>query len=81
MWHVRVPQPVNDCLTAIAPLIVGHHVLDTLFLSVQGGTVCITGAFGCGRTEFSNSNFVIYISICGERGNETAKVLIDFPKL
>ncbi|KAI9035819.1 vacuolar ATP synthase catalytic subunit A [Aspergillus affinis] len=86
-WPVRVPRPVNDKLSSDAPFIVGQRVLDSLFPSVQGGTVCIPGAFGCGKTvisqsvsKFSNSDIIVYVG-CGERGNEMAEVLMDFPEL
>ncbi|KAJ5786477.1 uncharacterized protein N7503_011689 [Penicillium pulvis] len=86
-WPVRVPRPVSDRLSADAPFIVGQRVLDALFPSVQGGTVCIPGAFGCGKTvisqsvsKFSNSDIIVYVG-CGERGNEMAEVLMDFPEL
>lgn len=86
-WPVRVPRPVNDRLSADAPFIVGQRVLDALFPSVQGGTVCIPGAFGCGKTvisqsvsKFSNSDIIVYVG-CGERGNEMAEVLMDFPEV
>lgn len=52
---------------------------------VQGGTTCIPGAFGCGKTvisqslsKYSNCNVIIYVG-CGERGNEMSEVLRDFP--
>ncbi|KAN0080722.1 Dynamin central region domain containing protein [Elaphomyces granulatus] len=52
-----------------------------------GGTVCIPGAFGCGKTvisqsvsKFSNSDIIVYVG-CGERGNEMAEVLMEFPEL
>ncbi|KAJ5831787.1 Vacuolar ATP synthase catalytic subunit A [Penicillium riverlandense] len=86
-WPVRVPRPVGDKQSADAPFIVGQRVLDALFPSVQGGTVCIPGAFGCGKTvisqsvsKFSNSDIIVYVG-CGERGNEMAEVLMDFPEL
>ncbi|PNS21165.1 V-type ATPase, A subunit [Sphaceloma murrayae] len=86
-WPVRVPRPVNDKLSSDSPFIVGQRVLDALFPSVQGGTVCIPGAFGCGKTvisqsvsKFSNSDIIVYVG-CGERGNEMAEVLMDFPEL
>jgi vacuolar-type H+-ATPase catalytic subunit A/Vma1 len=86
-WPVRVPRPVTDRLSADAPFIVGQRVLDALFPSVQGGTVCIPGAFGCGKTvisqsvsKFSNSDIIVYVG-CGERGNEMAEVLMDFPEV
>lgn len=86
-WPVRVPRPVTDKLSSQEPFIVGQRVLDALFPSVQGGTVCIPGAFGCGKTvisqsvsKFSNSDIIVYVG-CGERGNEMAEVLMDFPEL
>ncbi|KAG9792251.1 ATP synthase alpha subunit vacuolar, partial [Aureobasidium melanogenum] len=67
-WPVRVPRPVNERLQADSPFIVGQRVLDALFPSVQGGTVCIPGAFGCGKTvisqsvsKFSNSDIIVYV--------------------
>ncbi|KAJ2896692.1 uncharacterized protein MKZ38_005292 [Zalerion maritima] len=86
-WPVRVPRPTAERYSADAPLIVGQRVLDSLYPSVQGGTVAIPGAFGCGKTvisqsvsKFSNSDVIVYVG-CGERGNEMAEVLKDFPEL
>jgi V-type (H+)-ATPase V1 A subunit len=86
-WPVRIPRPVAEKLSANYPLITGQRVLDALFPSVQGGTTAIPGAFGCGKTvisqalsKFSNSDGIIYVG-CGERGNEMAEVLMDFPEL
>merc|ERR1719197_1529954 len=86
-WPVRVPRPVTDKLSSEEPFIVGQRVLDALFPGVQGGTVCIPGAFGCGKTvisqslsKYSNTDVVVYVG-CGERGNEMAEVLCDFPEL
>lgn len=86
-WPVRVPRPVNEKLPSDSPFIVGQRVLDSLFPGVQGGTICIPGAFGCGKTvisqsvsKFSNSDIIVYVG-CGERGNEMAEVLMDFPEV
>jgi len=86
-WPVRVPRPTTDKLSSQEPFIVGQRVLDALFPSVMGGTVCIPGAFGCGKTvisqsvsKFSNSDIIVYVG-CGERGNEMAEVLMDFPEV
>ncbi|RDA90332.1 hypothetical protein CP533_6006 [Ophiocordyceps camponoti-saundersi (nom. inval.)] len=86
-WPVRVPRPSTEKLSASQPFVVGQRVLDALFPSVQGGTVAIPGAFGCGKTvisqsvsKFSNSDVIVYVG-CGERGNEMAEVLKDFPEL
>lgn len=87
VWPVRSPRPVVDKMTADYPLLTGQRVLDCLFPCVQGGTTAIPGAFGCGKTvisqalsKFSNSDVIIYVG-CGERGNEMAEVLKDFPEL
>ncbi|KAH3676026.1 hypothetical protein WICMUC_002322 [Wickerhamomyces mucosus] len=86
-WPVRVPRPVTEKLSADYPLLTGQRVLDSLFPCVQGGTTCIPGAFGCGKTvisqslsKYSNSDAIIYVG-CGERGNEMAEVLMEFPEL
>jgi len=86
-WPVRNPRPVAKKLMADTPLLTGQRVLDTLFPSVLGGTCCIPGAFGCGKTvisqalsKYSNSDGIVYVG-CGERGNEMAEVLMDFPQL
>ena len=86
-WPVRVPRTVTEKLAADYPLLTGQRVLDSLFPCVQGGTTCIPGAFGCGKTvisqslsKYSNSDVIIYVG-CGERGNEMAEVLMEFPEL
>ncbi|KAL5490117.1 VMA1 [Sanghuangporus weigelae] len=87
LWPVRAPRPVAQKLTADFPLLTGQRILDALFPCVQGGTTAIPGAFGCGKTvisqalsKFSNSDIIIYVG-CGERGNEMAEVLMEFPEL
>uniref|UniRef100_A0A7R9TX88 H(+)-transporting two-sector ATPase n=1 Tax=Prasinoderma coloniale TaxID=156133 RepID=A0A7R9TX88_9VIRI len=86
-WPVRSPRPVAQKLGADYPLLTGQRVLDAFFPSVLGGTCAIPGAFGCGKTvisqalsKYSNSDGIIYVG-CGERGNEMAEVLMDFPEL
>merc|ERR1711871_775867 len=86
-WPVRQPRPVADKVAVDAPLLTGQRVMDVMFPSVLGGTCAVPGAFGCGKTvisqslsKFSNSDAIIYVG-CGERGNEMAEVLKDFPDL
>jgi len=86
-WPVRRPRPFAEKLPGNHPLITGLRVIDALFPSVLGGTCAIPGAFGCGKTvisqslsKFSNSDAIVYVG-CGERGNEMAEVLSDFPEL
>jgi len=86
-WPVRRPRPVVQKLPGNRALTTGLRVVDAIFPSVQGGTVAVPGAFGCGKTvisqslsKFSNSDAIIYVG-CGERGNEMAEVLAEFPEL
>lgn len=86
-WPVRQPRPVLEKLQCDYPLMTGQRVLDALFPCVLGGTCAIPGAFGCGKTvisqslsKFSNSDAIVYVG-CGERGNEMAEVLMEFPEL
>jgi len=86
-WPVRSPRPVAEKLAGNSPLLTGQRVIDALFPSVLGGTCAVPGAFGCGKTvisqalsKYSNSDCIIYVG-CGERGNEMAEVLKDFPDL
>merc|ERR1711998_4583 len=86
-WPVRQPRPSAEKLAGDRPLLTGQRVMDVMFPSVLGGTCAVPGAFGCGKTvisqslsKFSNSDAIIYVG-CGERGNEMAEVLMDFPQL
>ena len=87
LWPVRAPRPVAEKLSADTPLLTGQRILDSLFPCIQGGTTSIPGAFGCGKTvisqalsKYSNSDIITYVG-CGERGNEMAEVLREFPEL
>ena len=86
-WPVRVPRPVAKKLTPTKPLVTGQRILDGLFPVAKGGTAAIPGPFGSGKTvtqqqlaKWSDTEIVVYIG-CGERGNEMADVLSDFPDL
>ncbi len=86
-WPVRKPRPVTKKLMPNTPLITGQRILDGLFPVAKGGTAAIPGPFGSGKTvtqqqlaKWSDTEIVVYIG-CGERGNEMADVLSEFPKL
>jgi len=86
-WPVRRPRPITEKLPGKRALTTGLRVIDGMFPSVLGGTCAVPGAFGCGKTvisqslsKFSNSDAIVYVG-CGERGNEMAEVLCDFPEL
>ena len=86
-WPVRKPRPVSKKLTPSTPLITGQRILDGLFPVAKGGTAAIPGPFGSGKTvtqqqlaKWSDTEIVVYIG-CGERGNEMADVLYEFPEI
>lgn len=86
-WPVRRPRPCAEKLPANQALTTGLRVVDSIYPSVLGGTCAVPGAFGCGKTvisqslaKFSNSDAIVYVG-CGERGNEMAEVLAEFPEL
>ncbi len=86
-WPIRIPRPVGKRYPASRPLITGQRILDTLFPLAKGGTACIPGGFGTGKTmtqhqiaKWSDADIIIYIG-CGERGNEMTQVLEEFQEL
>merc|ERR1712113_632617 len=86
-WPVRKGRPVVEKLQGCEALLTCERVIDALFPVTLGGTAAVPGAFGCGKTvisqalsKYSNSDVVVYVG-CGERGNEMAEVLTDFPEL
>lgn len=86
-WPVRRPRPVKEKLPPSEPLITGQRVIDTFFPIAKGGTACVPGPFGSGKTviqhqlaKWSNAEIIVYIG-CGERGNEMTDVLMEFPEL
>ncbi|MCX6357053.1 MAG: V-type ATP synthase subunit A [Candidatus Aureabacteria bacterium] len=86
-WPVRTPRPVKKRLIPCAPLVTGQRVLDTLFPIAKGGTACVPGPFGSGKTvvqhqlaKWADADLIVYVG-CGERGNEMTDVLIEFPEL
>ena len=68
-------------------MITGQRILDTLFPVARGGRAAIPGGFGTGKTvlqealaKWCDADVIVYVG-CGERGNEMAEVLDEFPKL
>lgn len=86
-WPVRKPRPIKEKFAPDEPLATGQRVIDTLFPIAKGGTACIPGPFGSGKTvvlhefaKWADAEVVVYCA-CGERGNETADLLLSFPEL
>ena len=86
-WPVRRARPYVEKIAPSIPMITGQRVIDTLFPIAMGGTACVPGPFGSGKTvvqhqlaKWSNVDLVVYIG-CGERGNEMTDVLREFPEI
>ncbi|NHA15423.1 V-type ATP synthase subunit A [Thioalkalivibrio sp. XN279] len=86
-WPVRHPRPSAGRLPADAPMVTGQRILDTLFPVARGGRAALPGGFGTGKTvlqeslaKWCDADIIIYVG-CGERGNEMAEVLDEFPEL
>lgn len=86
-WPVRKSRKYKEKINPSEPLITGQRVIDTFFPVTKGGTACVPGPFGSGKTvvqhqfaKWGNSDIVIYVG-CGERGNEMTDVLMEFPEI
>ena len=86
-WSIRRNRAVEERLMPDEPLSTGQRVLDTLFPLAKGGTACVPGPFGSGKTvvqhqlaRWSDAQIIVFVA-CGERGNEVADLLLSFPEL
>jgi V/A-type H+-transporting ATPase subunit A len=87
VWSIRNNRKVKERLMPEEPLSTGQRVLDTLFPLTKGGTACVPGPFGSGKTvvqhqlaKWSDAQIIVFVA-CGERGNEVADLLLSFPDL
>ncbi|MBF0188752.1 MAG: V-type ATP synthase subunit A [Magnetococcales bacterium] len=93
-WPVRRPLPAslirsghNQRLYPDRPMVTTQRIVDTFFPIALGGTACIPGPFGAGKTvlqhliaRHSTVDIVIVIA-CGERAGEVVEVITELPKL
>ncbi len=86
-WPVRLSRPFRKKFLPKTPLITGQRVVDTFFTVGKGGTACVPGPFGSGKTviqhqlaKYADAEVIVYVG-CGERGNEMTDVLNEFPEL
>ncbi len=93
-WPVRVPLPAallkarrSERLYPERPLMTHQRLIDTFFPIAQGGTACIPGPFGAGKTVLQNlisrysSVDIVIIVACGERAGEVVETITEFPQL
>ncbi|WP_108659901.1 V-type ATP synthase subunit A [Acuticoccus kandeliae] len=93
-WPVRIPLPrrmlerrASERLYPDAPMTTNQRLIDTFFPIAQGGTACIPGPFGAGKTVLQNlisrhaDVDVVIVVACGERAGEVVETITEFPKL
>ncbi len=93
-WPVRRPVPAAMLANRLVereypsePLITSTRLIDTFFPIAMGGTACIPGPFGAGKTvlqgliaRYSTADIVIVVA-CGERAGEVVETLTEFPEM
>jgi V/A-type H+-transporting ATPase subunit A len=92
-WPVRRPLPdamlrrrVVERLYPATPLTTTQRIIDTLFPVALGGTACIPGPFGAGKTVLQSliarhsSVDIVIIIACGERAGEVVETITEYPE-
>ena len=87
-WPVKLPiRAYSERLRPTDPLVTRVRIIDTFFPVARGGTYCIPGPFGAGKTVLQQitSRYadvdVVVIAACGERAGEVVETLREFPEL
>lgn len=87
-WPVKVPiQAYAEKLQPTEPLVTKIRLIDSLFPVARGGTYCIPGPFGAGKTVLQQLTSrhaevdIVIIAACGERAGEVVEILKTFPEL
>lgn len=69
------------------PMVTQTRIIDTFFPVARGGTYCIPGPFGAGKTVLQQVTSrhadvdIVIIAACGERAGEVVETLKEFPAL
>jgi V/A-type H+-transporting ATPase subunit A len=87
-WPVK--RAVNcyiERIKPVQPMVTKTRIIDTFFPVAKGGTYCIPGPFGAGKTvlqqvtsRYADVDIVI-IAACGERAGEVVETLKEFPEI
>ncbi len=87
-WPVK--KALSVCrrrLMPTEPLVTRVRIIDSMFPVVRGGTYCIPGPFGAGKTVLQQITSrhaavdVVIIAACGERAGEVVETIREFPEL
>ena len=87
-WPVKIAiRAYAEKLKPQQPLVTKMRLIDSLFPVARGGTYCIPGPFGAGKTVLQQLTSrhadvdVVIIAACGERAGEVVETLKTFPEL
>jgi len=87
-WPVKIPiTSYREKLRPQKTLVTKIRIIDTLMPIAIGGTYCVPGPFGSGKTVLQQliSKYaevdIVVIAACGERAGEVVEVLRTFPEL
>ncbi len=87
-WPVKVPLKCYvERLAPTEPLVTSVRTIDTFFPVAVGGTYCIPGPFGAGKTVLQQVTSrhaevdIVVLAACGERAGEVVETLREFPEL
>ncbi len=87
-WPVK--RAVNcyaERLSPEEPMVTKVRLIDTFFPVAKGGTYCIPGPFGAGKTVLQHTTSrnadvdIVIVAACGERAGEVVETLKEFPEL
>lgn len=88
IWPVKIPiKAYAEKLKPSTPLVTRMRLIDSLFPVALGGTYCIPGPFGAGKTVLQQltSRYaevdIVIIAACGERAGEVVETLKTFPSI
>ncbi len=87
-WPVKVPLSCYvERLRPTETMITQQRIIDTFFPVALGGTYCIPGPFGAGKTVLQQVTSrhaevdIVVLAACGERAGEVVETLREFPEL
>ena len=87
-WPVKRPvRCYAERLRPTEPLVTKIRIIDTFFPVARGGTYCIPGPFGSGKTVLQHLTSrhadidIVIVAACGERAGEVVELLREFPEL
>ena len=87
-WPVkRAVDCYAERLAPSEPMVTQVRLIDTFYPVSKGGTYCIPGPFGAGKTVLQHTTSrnadvdIVIIAACGERAGEVVETIKEFPEL